>query len=104
MAHTYILECADGSYYVGSTVDLERRLWEHNNDRDGPVYTRRRRPVTLVWSADFGSIEEAFLYEKRVQGWNRKKREALIRGDFEGLPDLSRRKAVQDRAAAEPED
>jgi putative endonuclease len=104
MAHTYILECADGTYYVGSTVDLERRLWQHNNDPDAPVYTRRRRPVRLVWAGEFESVEEAFLYEKRVQGWNRRKREALIRGDFGALPDLSRRKAVQDRAATELEE
>jgi len=104
MGHTYILECADGSYYVGSTVDLERRLWQHNNDPEGPVYTRRRRPVRVVWSAEYDSIEDAFHYEKQIQGWNRKKREALIRGDFEALPDLSRRKAVQERAAAEPEE
>jgi putative endonuclease len=99
MAHTYILECADGSYYVGSTIDLDLRLWQHNNDPEGPVYTRRRRPVRLAWCAHFDSVKEAYLYEKQIQGWNRRKREALIRGDFELLPDLSRRKAVQLRAA-----
>jgi len=103
MAHTYILECADGSYYVGSTIDLERRVWQHNNDPDGPVYTRRRRPVRLIWAADYDSVEEAFRYEKQIQGWRRAKREALIRGDFEGLPGLSRRKGVQERAAEVPE-
>jgi predicted GIY-YIG superfamily endonuclease len=101
MAWTYILECVDGSYYVGSTMDLEARVWQHNNDPDGPIYTRRRRPVSLVWAAEYDSVEHAFLYEKQIQGWNRAKREALIRGDFEALPDLSRRKAVQDREAAE---
>ena len=99
MAWTYILECADGSYYVGSTVDLDARLWQHNNDPDGPIYTRRRRPVRLVWAGDNDSVEQAYLYEKQFQGWNRKKREALIRGDFEALPDLSRRNAVQEREA-----
>ena len=100
MAHTYMLRCADDTYYVGSTIDLERRLWQHNNDPEGPVYTRRRRPVRLVWAAEFESVEQAYLYEKQIQGWNRRKREALIRGDFDALPDLSRRKAVQDRAEA----
>ena len=97
MAHTYILECGDGTYYVGSTKDLERRLWQHNHDPEGPIYTRRRRPVRLVWAAEFDSVLEAFLYEKQVQGWSRRKREALIRGELELLPALSRRKAVQER-------
>ncbi|MEJ7833684.1 MAG: GIY-YIG nuclease family protein [Nocardioides sp.] len=97
MAHVYILKRRDASYYVGSTIDLERRIWQHNHDPDGPVYTRRRRPVVLVWCAAYDSVAEAFAYEKQIQGWSRRKREALIRGDFELLPDLSRRKAVQDR-------
>jgi putative endonuclease len=92
MAWTYILECADGSYYVGSTVDLERRIWEHNHDPAGAAYTRRRRPVTLVWATPYDSIKEAFAFEKQVQGWNRKKREALIRGDLAGLPTLAKRR------------
>ena len=99
MAWVYILLCADGTYYVGSTIDRERRLWEHNHSDEGAAYTRRRgrRPVLMVWSADFSSIEQAFAFEKRVQGWSRKKREALMRGDYEELVPLSRRKSVQDR-------
>ncbi|WP_323791926.1 GIY-YIG nuclease family protein [Nocardioides sp.] len=99
MAWVYILLCADGSYYVGSTIDRERRLWEHNYSHEGASYTRRpgRRPARMVWSADFSSIEQAFAFEKRVQGWSRKKREALIRGDYEGLVALAKRKAVQER-------
>ena len=92
MPWTYIVECADGSYYVGSTIDLERRVWQHNNDPDGPVYTRRRRPVRLVWAAEYESVVDAFAFEKQAQGWSRRKREALIRGDFAGLPALSRRR------------
>ena len=92
MPWTYIVECADGSYYVGSTFDLERRLWEHNNDPAGAVYTRKRRPVRLVWSAHYDSVAEAFAYEKQIQGWSRRKREALIRGDFELLPGLAERR------------
>jgi putative endonuclease len=92
MAWTYILECADGSYYVGSTVDLEARLWQHNHSPDGPIYTRRRRPVRLVWSGEFETAAEAFAFEKQVQGWRRAKREALIRGDFGVLPRLASRR------------
>ncbi|GAA2002290.1 MULTISPECIES: GIY-YIG nuclease family protein [Nocardioides] len=90
MGWTYILECADGSLYVGSTVDLERRVGEHDAGV-GAAYTRRRRPVRLVWSAQYASIEEAFRYEKQIQGWRRAKREALIRGEFELLPQLASR-------------
>jgi putative endonuclease len=99
MPHTYIVQCSDGSYYVGSTWDLDRRVWQHNTPDQGPLYTRRRRPVRLVWSAWFESIKLAYQYEKRIQGWSRKKREALIRGDLEALSALSRRKRVQERQA-----
>lgn len=66
MAWTYILECADGSFYVGSTTDLERRRWEHDEGL-GAAYTRpqRRRPVRIAWAAEFDRIDEAFAYEKR---------------------------------------
>ncbi|HYG94375.1 MAG TPA: GIY-YIG nuclease family protein [Nocardioides sp.] len=53
MPWTYLLHCADGTYYVGSTVDLDRRLWQHNHSDLGAAYTRRRRPVTLAWSGWF---------------------------------------------------
>jgi putative endonuclease len=91
MAWTYIIECADGSYYVGSTIDLERRLSQHNRG-EGPIYTRlrRRRPVRLVWAAEFERIEDAYAYEKQIQNWSRAKRIALIEGRFEDLPALAR--------------
>ena len=104
MPWTYIVRCADDTYYVGSTRDLEGRLWQHNNSDLGASYTRRRRPVTLVWSGWFERIDHAWAFEKQVQGWNRRKREALIRGDFEVLPALPRRSAVQRRAAREDGD
>ena len=91
MSWAYIVECCDGSYYVGSTVDLELRVWQHNHSPDGAAYTRKRRPVQLVWAAEFDRVEDAFAFEKQVQGWGRRKRQALIRGDFDALPLLSRR-------------
>ena len=89
MPWMYILQCSDGSYYVGSTLNLEKRLWEHNNGY-GAKYTQKRLPVILVFSTEFATIEEAFIREKQVQGWSRAKREALIRGDYDALPELSR--------------
>ena len=92
MPWTYIVECADGSLYVGSTTDLERRVSQHNLGL-GAAYTRlrRRRPVRLVWAAEFDRVEDAFLFEKQVQGWGRAKRVALIEGRFDALPDLASR-------------
>ncbi|GAA5106033.1 hypothetical protein GCM10023339_02540 [Alloalcanivorax gelatiniphagus] len=89
MPWTYIVECADGSYYVGSTWDLERRISEHNEGL-GAAYTKRRRPVRLVWAADFERVDEAYAYEKRLQGWRRDKRRALIEGREDDLPELAR--------------
>ncbi|WP_125611062.1 GIY-YIG nuclease family protein [Specibacter cremeus] len=91
MPHVYILKCSDGSYYVGSTWDLERRLSQHNSG-DGAAYTRRRRPVVLVWAQEHDRVETAFTLEKQIQGWSRAKREALIEGRLQDLPALSRSK------------
>ena len=96
MAFAYIVQCSDGSYYVGSTHDLEHRMWQHNHSPDeGAAYTRRRRPVTLMWSQQFEHIGAAFAVEKQVQGWNRAKREALIQGDFDALPELASRPSAR---------
>jgi putative endonuclease len=89
MAWTYILRCRDGTYYVGSTGNLDARVYAHQQGK-GAVYTARRRPVELVWSAEFDRIGEAFAFEKRVQGWSRAKREALIEGRYADLPALAR--------------
>jgi len=98
MAHVYMLECSDGSLYVGSTTDLERRLAQHANG-EGASYTRRRRPVTLIWNAEFASVADAFRFEKQVQGWSRRKRLALARGDFGEVHRLaSRAHANRDEA------
>jgi putative endonuclease len=95
MAWTYILECADGSFYVGSTVDLERRVGEHNFGI-GAAYTRprRRRPVKLVWAAEFSRKDDAFYYEKQIQKWGRPKRIALIEGRLGDLPRLARGRSL----------
>jgi putative endonuclease len=90
MAWVYILECSDGTYYVGSTVDLEGRVSAHNLGL-GATYTRRRRPVRLLWAAEFSRKDDAFLFEKQVQGWSRRKREALMAGAFDSLPFLASR-------------
>jgi putative endonuclease len=87
----YILLCADGSYYVGTTRDsLDRRFAEHQDGSFGG-YTARRRPLQLVYHQQFQRITDAIEAERQVKGWRREKKEALIRGDFQLLPALSRR-------------
>ncbi len=90
MAFTiYILECADGSYYTGITrKPVEQRLWEHNA---GVVegYTHSRRPVILRCVEEFQSVTQAIARERQIKGWSRRKKEALIAGDYEKLPELS---------------
>lgn len=75
----YILECCDGSYYTGSTVDLELRLEQHQRG-EGANHTKKHLPVRLVYFEEYPRIDEAFYREKQVQGWSRKKKEALIKG------------------------
>lgn len=91
MPWTYILRCADDSFYVGSTTNLDLRLWQHQQG-EGAAYTRpaRRRPVEVLWAGEFERVDEAFAFEKQVQGWSRAKRLALAEGRFDDLPLLSR--------------
>ena len=77
--YMYILKCADGSYYTGSTTSLELRLQQHQ-EGIGANYTSKRRPVQLVYFEAFDLVSEAFYREKQVQGWSRKKKEALMNG------------------------
>lgn len=86
--YLYILKCSDGSYYTGSTTDLEKRFEQHQNG-EGANHTQKRRPVELVYYEEYQRIDEAFYREKQVQGWTRKKKEALINGTQELLPTLA---------------
>jgi putative endonuclease len=101
-AYLYMLRCADGSYYVGTTREsLESRISEHDAGTfDG--YTALRRPVTLVFHQQFERTEDAISAERQVKGWRREKKEALIRGDFPALPALSRRAASRVRPSRRP--
>ena len=91
-AYTYILECANGQYYVGSTTDLEKRLMEHQAGMGGK-FTSKHLPVKLVYKEEYMSISQAFQRERQLHGWSRAKKEALINGQFEKLPELSLSKA-----------
>ena len=87
----YILECADGTYYVGSTRNLEHRIYQHTQG-EGSKYTAKRMPIKLVCAIEFPDVNEAYQREKQVQGWSRAKREALIKGEFDKLPELAKKK------------
>ena len=83
--YVYILKCSDGSYYTGSTANLDKRIYEHQQGLESSAYTFRRRPVKLMWSEELETYNEALLHEHQIKGWSRIKKEALIRGDFQGI-------------------
>ncbi|MBL7918754.1 MAG: GIY-YIG nuclease family protein [Bacteroidia bacterium] len=85
----YILKCSDGSYYVGLTNDINIRVFQHNDGKYTTSYTYNRRPVELMWFNKFQSKLEAIKWEKKLKGWTRKKKEALIEGKFDLLPALA---------------
>ncbi len=84
----YILECSDGTYYNGSTKNLARRFNEHRLGL-GANYTKQRLPVRLIYVEEYKRIDHAFEREKQVQGWSRKKKEALMTANYELLHELS---------------
>ena len=89
MPFMYILDCADGSSYVGSTWDLGHRFEQHCSGL-GSAYTARRLPVRLAYAEEFDRVEDAWLREKQVQNWSRAKRRALIEGRIDDLRAASR--------------
>jgi putative endonuclease len=82
------LECCDGTYYTGSTIDLEKRFSQHQKG-EGANHTKKRLPVALIYYEEYQRIDLAFYREKQIQGWNRKKKEALMNGQPNLLPKLS---------------
>lgn len=85
MFYVYILKCIDGSYYTGHTDNLENRLYQHKNKIFSKCYTAKRLPVKLMYSKEFNTREEALRAEKQIQGWSRRKKEALIQENWDDL-------------------
>jgi putative endonuclease len=105
-AWVYILQCADGRYYVGSYRgdDVERRVGEHNAGIHPDAWTYARRPVRLVWCQEFQRITDAIAVEQQMKRWRREKKEAVIRGEWSLLPELAAaysRKPMHDKKAPE---
>lgn len=87
----YILLCANGQYYVGSTSNLQLRLQEHNAGI-GADFTHGHHPIKLVYTEEFETAQEAHLRERQLHKWSHAKKEALIKGDIELLKQLSKSK------------
>jgi len=91
----YIFQCSDGSYYTGHTDNLEKRVGEHHSGEIVSCYTYKRRPLKLVFSQEFLTREEALASEIQIKGWSRKKKEAMIRGDWDEVSRLARSNRIQ---------
>ena len=90
----YILRCADDSYYTGHTDCLEKRMGEHESGVCGG-YTATRLPVVLLWSQECVTREQALAAEMQIKGWNRNKKEAMIRGDWDAVSTLAKKKFLK---------
>ncbi|WP_298119384.1 GIY-YIG nuclease family protein [Flavobacterium sp.] len=90
-SYVYMLKCSDSSYYTGVTSNLEQRMFQHNTAFFPDCYTSSRRPVELVFIAEFTDINLAIEKEKQIKKWSRLKKEALINDDYEALPNLAKK-------------
>ncbi len=90
--YVYILKCSNNTYYTGITSNLMIRLEEHQKGVHINSYTFKRRPVELVFYAEFTNVEIAIESEKQIKKWSRAKKEALINNQFEKLPNLAKKK------------
>ena len=88
--YVYIVKCSDSSYYTGITNDIERRLFEHNFGNSKDSYTFNKKPVNLVWLESFSDPTQAIMIEKKIKGWSRRKKEALINEDWDKLVQYSK--------------
>ncbi len=92
LSYVYILKCSDDSYYTGVTSNLNKRLFQHESGFYRDCYTYKRRPITLVFVCEFTDINFAIDTEKQIKKWSRVKKEALINGDYDKLPNLAKKK------------
>jgi putative endonuclease len=74
----YILECADGSLYTGSTNDLERRVHAHNNSKSGAHYTKIRRPVVLRYHESAKTFAKMRAREAEIKRMSREEKLNLL--------------------------
>jgi len=89
--YVYMLKCSDHSFYVGHTDNLAKRITEHQAGVV-PCYTKKRLPVTLVWSQACASREDALAAEIKIKRWTHRKKEALINGNWQEISKLAKKK------------
>lgn len=78
MYFAYILICSDGTFYIGSTNNLEKRLYSHNNLKSGAHYTKIRRPVQLAYREQFETFSEAKKREAQMKKWTRQEKQEIV--------------------------
>ena len=84
----YMLRCADDSFYIGHTDNLEVRIAQHSAG-ESAGYTSSRLPIVLVYSQEFQTRNEALHAERQIKGWSRAKKQALIEGDWKRIQQLA---------------
>ena len=87
--YVYILHCSDNSFYIGITSNLDKRVAQHQQGKNKNAYTYSRRPVTLVFYQEFNEVLQAIYFEKKIKGWSRAKKQALIDNDWNMLQVLA---------------
>ena len=92
LSYVYILKCSNGTYYTGITSNLEQRIKDHKIGKNKDSYTYRFRPVELKFYAEFNDINLAIEREKKIKKWSKAKKEALINGEYDKLPNLAKKK------------
>jgi putative endonuclease len=90
--YVYILKCSDDTYYTGFTSNLANRIEQHQQGKHKDSYTFKRKPIELVFYCEFSNVEMAIETEKQFKKWSRIKKEALIKGEYEKLPNLAKKK------------
>ena len=91
LSYVYILKCSNNTYYTGITSNLKKRVKEHQTGKFKDSYTNKLRPVELKFYAEFTDINLAIQTEKQIKKWSKAKKEALINGAFEKLPNLAKK-------------
>ncbi|WP_419870392.1 GIY-YIG nuclease family protein [Chryseobacterium sp. CT-SW4] len=91
ISFVYILLCSDNTFYTGITANVYKRFDEHQDGKHFGFYTFTRRPVELVFFCQFMDIEQAISFEKKIKKWSHAKKQALIDGRFEDLPNLAKK-------------
>ena len=91
-SYVYILKCSDGTFYTGVTSNLSKRLFQHETGHFPDCYTFKRRPVKLAFYCEFTDITIAFEKEKQIKKWSKAKKQALIDGNYDDLPNLAKKK------------